>query len=56
MTEQTAPFLPPYAICGKPCDLESCKADGNGQAVHGECLVHKLAATTFPTPPNQPRP
>jgi hypothetical protein len=55
MTEESTPFPPPCAVCGKPCDLESCKADWNGQAVHEECLVHKLAATTFPILPDLPR-
>jgi hypothetical protein len=31
------------AICEKPCDSETCKADWNGLAVHEECLAEKLA-------------
>jgi hypothetical protein len=33
----------PCAICEKPCDSETCKADWNGLAVHEECLAEKLA-------------
>jgi hypothetical protein len=34
---------PLCAICGKPCDLRTCKVDENGKAVHGECLAAKMA-------------
>jgi hypothetical protein len=33
---------PACAICGKSCDLETCKTDGNGKAVHAECLANKV--------------
>jgi len=34
---------PHCAICGKPCNLETCKTDEQGNAVHEECLVAKIA-------------
>jgi hypothetical protein len=36
------------AICEKPCDSETCKADWNGLAVHEECLKEKLARQKLP--------
>lgn len=35
-------FVPLCAICGKPCDLETCKITYDGKPVHEECLVRKL--------------
>ena len=33
--------IPSYlcAICGKSVDLKTCKTDGDGKAVHHECLT-----------------
>jgi hypothetical protein len=36
--EACAPSLPPCAICGEPCDLETCEVNWNGKAVHEEML------------------
>jgi hypothetical protein len=30
-------------ICGKPCDLETCKVTFDGKPVHSDCLAKKLA-------------
>ena len=30
-------------ICRKPVELESCKIDEHGQAVHEDCYLAKLA-------------
>ena len=30
------------AICGKPVDLSTCKTDGDGKAVHAECLTAQV--------------
>ena len=27
------------SICGKPCQLEDCKVDADGKAVHELCIV-----------------
>ena len=35
---------PVCALCGKPCDLKTCKTDERGNAVHEECLVAKIAS------------
>ncbi len=32
----------PCAICGEPVQLESCKTDEDGSAVHAECYFDKL--------------
>jgi hypothetical protein len=37
------------SICGKPLDLETCKADANGRAVHSKCIVGKLTTEKPPT-------
>lgn len=29
-------------ICGKPVSVETCKTDGDGQAIHEECYVLEL--------------
>ena len=49
MTTPAQPYMPPCAICGKPCDLETCKADWMGKAVHEECLAKAIA-------PRKPQP
>ena len=43
MTTPAPRYMPPCAICGQPCDLETCKADWMGKAVHEECLAKALA-------------
>ena len=30
-------------ICGKPVEVESCKIDEHGQAMHEDCYIAKLA-------------
>lgn len=32
------------AVCGMPVELEECKTDEDGEAVHGACYVTKIAA------------
>ena len=29
-------------ICGKPVAVETCKTDGDGQAIHEDCYVLKV--------------
>lgn len=36
----------PCIICGQPVALEMAKTDDDGQAVHENCYVHKLAVNT----------
>jgi hypothetical protein len=36
------PSLLVCAICDKPCDLETCKTDEHGNAVHEECVAAKF--------------
>ena len=43
MTTLTSKVTLLCAICGKPCDLETCKADADGKAVHEDCLVNTLS-------------
>jgi hypothetical protein len=43
MANPLTPDMPPCAICGKPCDLTTCKVTHDGKAVHEECAVAKLA-------------
>jgi hypothetical protein len=31
------------SICGKPCELETCKVTFDGKPVHSDCLAKKLA-------------
>jgi hypothetical protein len=41
---QSSCFIP-CAICGKPVDLELCKTNETGNAVHGKCYVGKMTQT-----------
>lgn len=36
--------IPSYlcAICGKSVDLRTCKTDGDGKAVHSDCLTARM--------------
>ena len=36
--------IPSYicAICGSSVDLRTCKTDGNGKAVHSDCLTTRM--------------
>jgi hypothetical protein len=36
-------FQPQCWICSQPCQLEDCKIDEEGHAVHDECYAAKLA-------------
>jgi hypothetical protein len=36
----------PCVICGKPVELERCKTDENGKAVHEKCYLKAAAAKT----------
>lgn len=38
------------AICGSPVELEQCKSDENGDAVHDKCYFAKVTAATKPRP------
>jgi hypothetical protein len=38
-------------ICAKIVELETCKIDENGRAVHGDCYVLKLAKGSEPARP-----
>ena len=40
--EQSSPVL--CGICGTPVELEHCKTNEFGQAVHGKCYASKIAA------------
>jgi len=42
--EKPVPDHPLCAIRGKSYDLETCKIDWNGKAVHEQCLVDLIAA------------
>lgn len=35
-------YVPPCAICGKPCALEDCKVSYDGKPVHDDCIVALL--------------
>jgi len=45
MPEQSS-FVPTCAVCGKPVLLEHSKTDGDGKAVHEDCTVQDLSATS----------
>jgi hypothetical protein len=36
------------SICRKPIELEHCKTDDHGQAVHEECQLHMLTGKEPP--------
>src|SRR5450432_879029 len=36
------------AICGKTCDLETCKTASNGRGVHAECLASIIVRERIP--------
>jgi hypothetical protein len=38
------------AICGKPCDLETCKVSFDGKPVHDDCVVAMLTQKKAETP------
>ena len=40
-SERSAPAL--CSICGTPVELENCKVNESGQAVHGKCYVSRIA-------------
>jgi len=39
----------PCAICAGPVDLERCKIDENGSAVHADCYLQKLSNSPSPS-------
>ena len=44
MTNAAIPLTPLCAICRKPIELENCKTDHNGAAVHEDCYASRIAA------------
>jgi hypothetical protein len=40
------PHYPRCPICTLPVNMENCKTDENGRAVHEECYVLKIKATS----------
>lgn len=40
---------PSCAICHEPCDLETCKTDEAGHAIHEHCLVLKMNRAQVPS-------
>jgi hypothetical protein len=55
MSDTSAPpvWVPSCALCNRPVELETCKADERGSAVHEECYVRKVrvSADRVPIPP-----
>jgi hypothetical protein len=41
----TATGLASCAVCGEPVELERCKTDEHGRAVHQRCYVARLTKT-----------
>jgi hypothetical protein len=56
MADSNHLYTPLCAICGKACDLETCKSDWNGKAVHEECLIAQLASREISDPPANLKP
>jgi hypothetical protein len=56
MADSNHLYMPLCAICGKACDLETCKSDWNGKAVHEECLIAQLASRKISDPPANLKP
>jgi hypothetical protein len=42
MTTSSQSYMPPCAICGKPCLLEECKVSDDGKRVHEGCIFTLL--------------
>ena len=40
-------------ICGKAVDLKTCKTDGYGNAVHGQCYAAKVASANGSVTPTK---
>jgi hypothetical protein len=40
--DDRSPALPLCPLCGKPCPLEDCVTDAEGQAVHKDCYRDAL--------------
>jgi hypothetical protein len=38
-------WTPTCALCNSPVELETCKVDERGSAVHEECYVRKIRPT-----------
>jgi hypothetical protein len=52
--EQSGTFLVVIcSICGRRVNLETSKTDEDGQAVHEECYVRKIAASVSLSRKNQ---
>jgi hypothetical protein len=39
MPEPTSTLAPVCSICGKPCDLKTCKINWDGKTIHEQCLL-----------------
>ena len=56
MATHPLPLPPLCPICNKPVDLQTCKTDHNGEAVHEDCYylrVHNKEISTQPKFPQQ---
>lgn len=53
LKEDTAKFVPPCVVCGKPVQLESTKTDEHGQIIHEDCYTQRLLSVAHDTPSPQ---
>jgi hypothetical protein len=42
MAARAIPLTPVCPICKKPVDLQTCKTDHNGEAVHEDCYYFRV--------------
>lgn len=57
MTNAALPLTPLCSICRKPVELENCKTDHNGYAVHEDCYTSQVSQAKPPaTRISEPRP
>jgi hypothetical protein len=45
-TSDNTVWVPTCALCNGPVELETCKTDERGRAVHEECYVRKIRANS----------
>jgi hypothetical protein len=52
-TSDASVWVPTCALCNSPVELETCKIDERGSAVHEECYVRRMRvnARRVPIPP-----
>jgi hypothetical protein len=51
-SDNPAPFrwVPTCALCNDPVELETCKTDESGKAIHEECYLRKMIRLKLPHP------